>query len=192
LEVIMNIFAITDSHRPNQRIVQCSSYRRLASARYGHLPAELSRVNKHGAPVYVLIVQGIIVIVSSLDFVVFQDVQTTFFVLLVISVIPYMFAYLCMYAAALRLRYTQPDVKRDFRVPGGKIGIWVVGLVGSAACIAVLVQGVIPEEVPQGQKTMAAVLVVVVTILACVAPFLIDRKMPIEEEDWIDDSDITP
>jgi amino acid transporter len=164
----------------------------LASARYGHLPAQLAKVNKRGAPVAVLVVQGIIVLVATLAFVLFKSVQTTFFLLLVLSVIPYMIAYLCMFAAAIRLRYKQPQVKRDFRVPGGRIGIWVVCVLGSVASIAVLIDGAVPEAIPPDQRATAAVLVGVVTIVGCIVPFLIDRKKPPKALDEEADVEVDP
>ncbi len=153
----------------------------LASARYGHLPARLTTVNKNGAPVAILVFQGIIVLVATLAFVVLKNVQTTFFLLLVLSVIPYMLAYLLMFAAAIKLRYTRPDVKRAFRVPGGKIGIWVVGVIGSVASIAVLFEGAVPSVLPADQRTTATVLVGVVTIIVCIVPFVIDRHKSSDE-----------
>ncbi len=154
----------------------------LTSARYGHLPARLTTVNKNGAPVAILVFQAIIILVASLAFIVFKNVQTTFFLLLVVSVIPYMLAYILMFAAAIKLRYTRPDVKRDFRVPGGKIGIWVVGVIGSVASIAVFIEGFVPTAViPADQRTTATVLVGAVTIIVCIIPFVIDRHKSSDE-----------
>jgi hypothetical protein len=34
------------------------------------------------------------------------------------------------YAAAIRLRYPQPDLKRSYRVPGGSVGKWCIAGVG--------------------------------------------------------------
>jgi APA family basic amino acid/polyamine antiporter len=36
------------------------------------------------------------------------------------------------------LRVTNPGVERPFKVPGGMIGAWVVGLAGAAACVFVM------------------------------------------------------
>ena len=38
--------------------------------------------------------------------------------------------YLFMFAAAIRLRYRNADTPRAYRIPGGKIGIWVVAGAG--------------------------------------------------------------
>ncbi|MAT60757.1 MAG: hypothetical protein CMH41_03725 [Micrococcales bacterium] len=148
----------------------------LASARHGHLPSRLARVNKHGAPVAILVMQGVIILIATLAFVVLKNVQTTFFLLLILSVIPYMIAYLFMFAAAVRLRYTQPDVPRSFRVPGGKIGIWIISIIGVAACILVLVDGLSPRSLPSDGRGLTVVLIPIITIILCIAPFVIDRR----------------
>ncbi len=50
------------------------------------------------------------------------------------------FYYLPIFAAVIRLRYTQPDTNRPFRIPGGLAGVWIVGSTGFAATtFAVLV-----------------------------------------------------
>ena len=40
----------------------------------------------------------------------------------------YMIMYVLMFAAAIRLRYTQPDIERPYKVPFGKPGIWVISV----------------------------------------------------------------
>jgi len=50
------------------------------------------------------------------------------------------FYYLPIFAAVIRLRYTQPDTVRPFRIPGGLAGVWIAGATGFAAtAFAVLV-----------------------------------------------------
>ncbi len=38
-----------------------------------------------------------------------------------------------VFAAVIKLRYSQPDVPRAFRIPGGTTGVWIVGGVGFVA-----------------------------------------------------------
>ena len=33
----------------------------------------------------------------------------------------------------IKLRYTQPDLKRSYKVPGGKMGMWLIAGVGFLA-----------------------------------------------------------
>jgi glutamate:GABA antiporter len=60
------------------------------------------------------------------------------------------FYYLPIFAAVIRLRYTQPEAARPFRIPGGKAGVWIVGSTGLAATtFAVLVALQRPGTVTQ-------------------------------------------
>lgn len=52
----------------------------------------------------------------------------------------YLVMYILMFAAAIRLRYSQPDVARAYSVPGGRKGMWIVAgvaILGAAFAIAV-------------------------------------------------------
>ena len=54
--------------------------------------------------------------------------------------------YFFMYAAAIRLRYTQPGVNRPFMIPGGKVGIWLVAGWGFIAMVFLFFLALIPPS----------------------------------------------
>ena len=58
------------------------------------------------------------------------SVQSAYQILSQMATIIYLVMYLVMYVAAIRLRYTQPDKVRPFKIPGGNIGMWFVGIIG--------------------------------------------------------------
>ncbi|MEI6796326.1 MAG: amino acid permease, partial [Methanomassiliicoccales archaeon] len=39
-------------------------------------------------------------------------------------------AYILIFAAAIKLRYSQPDTPRPFKIPGGKLGMWIIAGMG--------------------------------------------------------------
>jgi len=45
------------------------------------------------------------------------------------------------YAALIRLRYSLPDYPREFKVPGGKIGAWLLPSTTFVVCVAMLALG---------------------------------------------------
>lgn len=59
-----------------------------------------------------------------------DDVSVAFFLLSALTVGLYLIMYMMMYAAGIRLRYTQPKLIRSYRVPGGNTGMWLIGGVG--------------------------------------------------------------
>jgi putative glutamate/gamma-aminobutyrate antiporter len=105
----------------------------LAVGKAGYLPKFLQRTNKNGIQVPILIVQGVIVSVLALAMVVLPSVQSAFQILGQMATIIILAMYVIMYVAGIRLRYTQPNKQRPFKVPGGNFGMWCVELRPSAA-----------------------------------------------------------
>ncbi|WP_405492577.1 amino acid permease [Nocardia sp. NBC_00511] len=91
--------------------------------------------------------------------------------------------YLFMYAAAIRLRYTQPDLPRPFRIPGGRPGMWAFAGTGFAAMVFALTTAFVPpEQLPIGNPVLYVALVAGGTVLCCAAPVLVER---LREPSWI-------
>jgi hypothetical protein len=104
----------------------------LWTAREGEIPPFLAKTNKNGVQISILIIQGVIVTVLAPAYFVMADVSVAFFLLSAVTITLYLIMYMMMYAAAIRLRYSQPDLKRSYRVPGGTIGMWCIAGVGFA------------------------------------------------------------
>ncbi len=116
----------------------------LAAAQSGEFPPILHRVNKNDMPVALLVMQGIIVSMLSLVFLLMPDVSSSFWMLLVLSSQLYIVMYLLMFIAAIVLRYKKPDVKRSYKIPGGNVGMWIVAGIGLTASLAAMVVGFFP------------------------------------------------
>ncbi len=50
------------------------------------------------------------------------------------------------FGAALRLRHSQPDTPRAYRIPGGTSGIWLVGGTGVLGSLFAFVIGFFPAD----------------------------------------------
>ncbi len=106
----------------------------LAVSRHGYLPPFFHRVNRNNVQVHILLVQGGIVTVLAFMPLVMNMVDA-YVLLMSIAAELYLVMYIIMFAAAIRLRYTQPSVKRAYRVPGPNGVMWFVCLL--AICGAV-------------------------------------------------------
>ena len=127
----------------------------LWTAQEGEIPPFLAKVNKNGVQISILIVQGLIVTVLSLAYFVMADVSVASFLLSAVTITLYLIMYMLMYAAAIRLRYSQPDLKRSYRVPGGTIGMWCISGVGFAGvAFAFLVGFFPPTQLPVGSPAL--------------------------------------
>jgi glutamate:GABA antiporter len=115
------------------------------AAREGLLPPILQKHNKAGVPVSMLILQAVFVSIWGVIFVLLPGgVNSAFWMLLALTTTVYIVMYVLMYLAAIKLRYSQPHVKRAFNVPGGKAGMWIISGWGIASMIIIFVLALLP------------------------------------------------
>ena len=146
----------------------------LWTAREGEIPPLLAKTNKHGVQITILMVQGVIVTILALAYFVMADVSVAFFLLSAMTITLYLIMYMLMYAAAIRLRYSQPELKRGYTVPGGTAGMWLVAGVGFAGVVFAFIVGFFPpSQLPVGSPTLYVSLVVGGTIVFTGLPLMI-------------------
>jgi len=110
----------------------------------GNMPPMFSRHNKKGAPRAVLLLQAGIGTLISLLYVFIPGVNTAYWIMSAMTVTLLCIAYLFIFAALIKLRYSQPNVPRAFKIPGGKVGVWAVGGLGFAATAFTFVISLLP------------------------------------------------
>ena len=135
----------------------------------------MAKVNKHGIQVNILIIQAVIVSVLASLYFIMNNVSVAFFVLSAMTVTLYLAMYILMYAAAIKLRFTRPDLPRSYKVPGGIIGMCVVagvGLVGVS--FALLVGFFPPTNLPVGNPVLYVGLVAGGMVVFIGLPLLIN------------------
>ena len=146
----------------------------LWTAQEGEIPPILAKTNKHGVQISILIVQGVIVTILAMAYFVMSDVSVAFFLLSAVTITLYLVMYMLMYAAAIRLRYSQPDLKRSYRVPGGTVGMWCIAGVGFAGVVFAFIVGFFPPtQLPVGSPGLYVGLVAGGTVLFTGLPLLI-------------------
>jgi len=116
----------------------------LIAAHDGHLPRRFRRSNRFDAPISLLVWQAIIVSLLSLVFLLFPSVNASYWFLTVLAAQVYMLMYILMFASGIYLRYKHAKKTRGYKVPFGKAGMWVVGVMGLIACFLTIVVGFIP------------------------------------------------
>jgi amino acid transporter len=148
----------------------------LVTAEDGALPPFLQRTNRRGAQRNILLAQGCIVTAISAVYLVMKNVSSAFFLISALVVGLYIIMYMLMFAAAIRLRYTHPDLPRNFRIPGGPAGMWAVAGTGFAAVAFALVLAFVPpSQLPIGNPASYVAIVAAGTILFTGLPLLIHR-----------------
>jgi glutamate:GABA antiporter len=143
-------------------------------ARQGYAPHRLGRVNSADVPVALLVAQGIGGSVFALLFLFVPDVSTSYWMLSAVTAQVIIVMYALMFAAVIRLRYTQPRTPRPYRIPWGLPGVWLVGGIGLLGCMVSFVLGFIPpSQLKTGNPVVYVALLALATILLCLPPFVL-------------------
>lgn len=146
------------------------------TARHGSLPPLLQKTNKNDMPVGLLLAQAVLVTFWGLVFLAWPgDVNSSFWALFALTTTVYIVMYFLMYAAAIKLRYTQPHTVRKFTVPGGKVGIWLVSGWGIAAMVFVFLIALLPPAQVKESPLFFELFMIFGTIAVCAVPLVIYR-----------------
>ena len=102
-------------------------------------------VNKAGVPVSMLILQAVFVSIWGVIFVLLPGgVNSAFWMLMALTTAVYIVMYILMYLSAIKLRYSQPNVKRAFKIVGGKVGMWIISGWGIVSMIIIFILALLP------------------------------------------------
>jgi len=144
------------------------------SAQSGDLPPILQKVNKNGIPQNLLILQASLVSVFGLLFEIVPCVNNAYWMLLALTILVYLVMYVLMFMAAIRLRYSKPEVPRAYKIPGGKVGMWLVSGVGLLTVLIIMfVDFFPPKQVPVGNTAQYVATLGVGIIIMVLIPLII-------------------
>lgn len=147
---------------------------------HGLLPPIFGKLNARQAPVAILLWQACIVTIIAAAFALVPKVNDAYWILSATSTVLLTFYYLPIFAAVIRLRYTQPNAVRPFRIPGGTLGVWFVAGSGFlATAFAVTVGLERPANVTFVSDTVYVVGLVLLSLLWMVpwAVFAVIRRV---------------
>jgi putative glutamate/gamma-aminobutyrate antiporter len=147
----------------------------FAVGRAGYLPPFFQKTNKNGVQRNILLIQGALVTLLGLLFVVMPSVQSFYQILSQLTVLLYLIMYLLMFAAAIYLRYTMKKVNRPFRIGSkGNALMWIVGGMGFlGSLLAFILSFIPPGQIAVGSKTMWYAVLVIGCITVVVIPLII-------------------
>jgi len=153
-----------------------------ATSKHGDLPPFFQKLNKHGMPSNLLLFQGVVVTIACLVFYFMPSASSAFWILSAISVQLYLLMYILMFLAAIKLRYSHPDVPRPYRIPYRKHGIWFVGSLGVISSLFAFFMGFIPPgQLKVGSLVFYESFLIVGIFIMSLIPYLIFR---FRKPDW--------
>ncbi len=161
------------------------------AGRSGFLPKFMQSNNKHGMPSRLMYIQmGFMTIVAFLCFLI-PNIEG--FVILITQAITilYMMYYVLMFVSFLKLRHDQPNRPRLFKVPGGKVGAWIVAGVGLLACLFGIVLAIIPPaQVAQEVGSPVTYVVVILAIIVVTFAIAFAVYQASKRHDWVDPNNV--
>ena len=159
----------------------------FAVGRAGYLPPFFQKTNSIGVQKNILFIQGGIVTLLGLLFVVMPSVQSFYQILSQLTVLLYLIMYLLMFAAAIYLRYNMKKANRPFRIGSKGNGLmWLIAGVGFLGSLLAFVLSFIPPgQIAVGSNAMWYSVLVIGCIVVVAAPLII---YAMRKPSWKDES----
>lgn len=155
----------------------------LVASYDGSIPPVFHKINKADAPIALLVSQAVIVTILCGIFLLMPSVNSSYWILSALTAQLALLFYIFLFAAAIKLRYSHPNVARTYKIPGGNFSMWLVSGVAIIACIAVIIFGFLPPTNLQvGSLYFYEGFLIVGIVVFCLLPFLIYR---LRKPEWV-------
>ena len=146
----------------------------LIAARDGEIPEFFSRVTKKGVPINILLTQAVFMTIICSVFLLIPSVAASYLLLSEMTAQLALLVYIFMFAAVIRLRYSKANTKRTYKIPGGKVGVWLVSSMGIGTCFVAIILGFIPPpQVALDNIWNYEFILITGVVVFCLLPFLI-------------------
>ena len=147
----------------------------FAVGRAGYLPPFFQKTNENGVQRNILLIQGALVTLLGLLFVVMPSVQSFYQILSQLTVLLYLIMYLLMFAAAIYLRCSMKKANRPFHIGAKGNGLmWIIGGLGFlGSLLAFILSFIPPGQIAVGSKTMWYAVLVIGCVVVVVIPLII-------------------
>ncbi len=148
----------------------------FAVGKAGYLPPFFQKTNRTGVQRNILLIQGGVVTLLALLFVVMPSVQSFYQILSQLTVLLYLIMYMLMFAAAIVLRYKMKAAPRPFRLGKGNGNglMWLLGTLGfCGSLLAFVLSFVPPGQIATGSNTVWFSVLVIGCLVVVGAPLVI-------------------
>lgn len=145
----------------------------LVTAEDHFLPETLKEVNKNDVPVALLILQAVIGSVLAMVFLYLDDSSAAMWVLIALSAQFTCAQYILVFLAVLKLRKSQPKVKRGFVTPL----VWPISIIGILACLfGFFIVFIPPAQLNTGDSTIYRMMLLVSFAVLSVPPLIFNKN----------------
>jgi amino acid transporter len=139
----------------------------------GYLPPYFQRVNGEGIEVHILAAQGTVITLIALLYAFIPTISRAYWIFTAMATQVYLIMYVLMFVAAVRLRRTQPDHPRGYKVRA----LGLLCLLGGVSSVTALVIGFVPPSQLGHQSPLVYGLLLLggILLIGVIPPLLLDR-----------------
>lgn len=130
----------------------------------------LKKVNKQGTPIGILIAQGIIFSILCSVFLLMPTISSSYWILSALSAQFALVVYILLFAAAIRLRYSQPHITRTFKLGKSNTLLWMLCSSGIITCVLTIFVGFFPPSQIEVGSIFKYELIMILGCIICVLP----------------------
>lgn len=145
----------------------------MVAAQDGCLPKRLAECNRFNAPTAILVLQAVIVVLVCSLSLFSPTISAFYWVLSDLTAQLSLVFYIMYFAAAIKLRYKNPDHPNAYRIPGGKVGLWIITVIGIGSCLLAIGVGFIPPSSINVGNTLSYELILSIGLVVFIGlPFI--------------------
>ncbi|OGT49034.1 MAG: transporter [Gammaproteobacteria bacterium RIFCSPHIGHO2_12_FULL_41_15] len=153
----------------------------MVAAEDGCAPKIFGKTNRYGAPTAMLIAQWGVVLLLCTAYALFPTVTSAYWILADLTTQLALVFYILLFLAAIKLHLNLPEKIGSFKIPGGKLGGYVVGGVGIlTASITILLGFIPPETVKVGSVWSYELTLIIGMLIFALPPLFIARNTPMQ------------
>jgi amino acid transporter len=149
-----------------------------ATVHHGHLPKFYHKLNKHGMPTNIMLVQAIIATILSLAFFFAESMSVAFMILTDLTAQYLLLMYILMFLSAIILKFKcNRATEIAYAIPGGKFGTILLAAMGFATSAISYIIGFFPPTGIGIRNPMAYTAAIVVgNVAAIMLPWMIGGR----------------
>jgi glutamate:GABA antiporter len=139
----------------------------------GYLPPFFQKVNRQGIEVHILAAQGVVITIIALLYAFIPTISRAYWIFTAMATQVYLIMYVLMFTAAVRLRRTQPDHPRGYRVHW----LSLLCLLGGLSSVTAFVIGFVPpSQLGHQSPLLYGILILAgLLVIGVIPPLLLDR-----------------
>ena len=146
----------------------------LIASEDGLLPAVLAKTNHDGVPMNLMWLQGFVFTLIAILFLFFPGFNSSYWLLTAMTAELSVLFYIMIFLSLIKLRAQKSEVPRSFKIPGGIIGVYIVGGIGLLTCIFVFIVGLYPpSQIPMHNPWIYELTLCGGLIILSLAPLLL-------------------